>query len=275
MIKTNLRAVLLATAYHLKAFDNTGAKWKLDDKGNIVKGADGNPVYVLADGSETTIAGDTISRLNGEAKTHREAKEKALNDLKKYEGLDPDAARKAIETVGKIDAKKLIDAGEVDKVRGEVAQQFTAQLAERDKANATLSATLDNMRLATAFSQSDFVRDRIAIPAEIFQGHFAKNFKVEDGKVVPYDSTGNKIFSKKKMGEVADFEEAISMIVDTYPHKNTILKANAGAGSGNNGNGGRSGAGIFVQRTDFEKMTPAEQAATAMKAGKGELTIVE
>lgn len=271
---TYLRASLLASAFYIAAFDNTGAKWKLDAAGNIVKGSDGNPVYVLADGSETTIAGDTISRLNGEAKTHREAKEQAQAALKKFEGIDPDAAKKAIETVAKIDTKKLLDAGEVDKVKAEIAGQYTTQLAEKDKLNSTLAQTLDSMRLGNAFSQSDFVRDRIAIPSEIFQGHFAKNFKVEEGKIVPYDSTGNKLFSKKRMGEVADFEEAISLIVDTYPHKDTILKANTGSGSGNNGNGGRSGSGLFVQRADFEKMTPADQAAIADKAGKGEVTIV-
>lgn len=269
-----IRAALLRSAVHIAAYDPGKAVWKLDDKGNLVKGTDGNPIFVLSDGSETSVGGDTIGRLNNEAKTHREAKEKAEATLKKYEGLDPDAARKALDTVSKIDQKKLLDAGEVDRVKAEIAGQYTAQIAEKDKAVSSLQGTLDSMRLATAFSQSDFVRDHIAIPAEIFQGHFAKNFKVEEGKVVPYDSTGNKLFSKKRAGEIADFEEAISMIVDTYPHKNTIMKANTGSGSGNNGNGGRSGAGVFVQRADFEKMNPAEQANVALKAGKGELTIV-
>ena len=60
-------------------------KLKLDDKGSAVL-QDGKPVYVLDDGREVphdaagTVA--TISRLNGEAKSHREAKEAAELALK-------------------------------------------------------------------------------------------------------------------------------------------------------------------------------------------------
>lgn len=94
-------------------------KLKLDENGHVVV-QDGRPVYVHEDGKEVvfdapqTIA--TISRLNGEAKAHREAKEKAESTLKAFEGIeDPVAAKKALETLKNFDDKKLVDAGEVEK----------------------------------------------------------------------------------------------------------------------------------------------------------------
>ena len=105
-------AVLSATA-----FNNPG--WKLDADGKLEL-KDGNPIYLDASGRESIVDGGTITRLNGEARAHREAKEAAETKLRAFEGLDPEAARKAVETVKNIDAKKLIDAGEVEKVRESV-----------------------------------------------------------------------------------------------------------------------------------------------------------
>ena len=61
---------------------------------------DGKPVYV-ENGKEIAFdaAGtrQTISRLNGEAQGHREAKEAAETKLRSFEGLDAAAARDAID----------------------------------------------------------------------------------------------------------------------------------------------------------------------------------
>jgi len=264
---------LLSTAI-VTAFDPNGGKWKLDADGKVVLN-NGNPVYVQSDGTEQSVDGGTISRLNGEAKQHRVAKEAAEAALKKFEGLDPEKARVALETVGKIDQKKLIDAGEVDKVKAEISAQYTAQLAEKDALGKTLQQRLDQMTLATAFSQSDFIKDRIAIPPEMFQTYFEKNFKIEDGKIVPYDPSGSKLFSKDRMGEIANFDEAIAQLVDVYPHKNSILKANPGTGSGNNGNGGGTGNRSTMRRGDFDKLEPARKAEAAAAMGSGKLVIVD
>ena len=98
-------------------------KLKLDENGHVVV-QDGKPVYVHDDGKEVafdapqTVA--TITRLNGEAKTHREAKEQFEAQVKAFEGLDPVKVKEALGIVQNLDAKKLVDAGEVDKVKTEI-----------------------------------------------------------------------------------------------------------------------------------------------------------
>lgn len=276
MIKT--RTALLATAAMIAfpiAFETGKPGWKMDgDK--LALDASGNPIYIKADGSETSVAGDTISRLNGEAKTHRERAEAAETKLEAFKGItDPAAAVKALETVSKLDQKKLIDAGEVDKVKAEISKTYEAQISEKDKALLAATERADNLTRSTAFATSDFVRDRVAVPPDMFQATFEKNFKIEDGKLVPYGPDGNKIYSKKRMGEVAEPDEAFEILLETHPHKDQILKAPSAGGSGSGGGGGNRGSGRTISRADFAKLAPADQAAAAGLAQKGEMTIVD
>ena len=104
-------------------------KLKLDENGNVVV-QDGKPVYVYDDGKEVAYdvpaAVAKIGSLNAEAKQHREAKEAAEAKLKAFDGIEnAEAAKKALETVKNLDDKKLIDAGEAEKVKAEVVRAKT------------------------------------------------------------------------------------------------------------------------------------------------------
>ena len=75
-------------------------KLKLDENGHVVV-SDGKPVYINDEGKEIAfdVAGTvaTISRLNGEAKSHRERAETAEGALKAFEGIqDPKAALQSL-----------------------------------------------------------------------------------------------------------------------------------------------------------------------------------
>jgi hypothetical protein len=263
-----------------RAFDGGKAGWKLDKDGKIEM-KDGNPVYVDSAGNENPVEGGTIARLNGEAKTHREAKERAESELNKFKGadgklIDPTVALKAIETVGKIDAKKLIDAGEVDKVRDQIKGEFTTQLAEKDKKIASQDDVIKTMTIDKAFSSSKFIADRVAVPTDMFRDSFGRNVKVsDDGKLEFYGRDGNRLMSKKNTGNYAEADEAFEIMVEQHPQKDVIMKAPNASGSGNNGGGGGRGNGRFMKRADFEKLSPAEQAATSQQMGKGEITITD
>lgn len=272
-MKKMLIARLLSSTGIPLAFDPGSPTWKMD--GDKVAMREGNPVYLQADGSEMVIDFNTISRLNGEAKTHREAKEAATNRLKEFEGIDPKAAREAFEKLSKIDQKKLIDAGEVDKVTAQISGQFTTQLQEKDAALTGLQGKLNKMILDSAFSQSVFIRDNIAIPPDFFRDGFSKFFKVENEKIVALGHDGNPLYSQSRAGEPANFEEAIQILVDRHPAKNDLLRTNVNGGSGNQGNGGGRGAARTMRRADFEKLSGSQQAEVAMKARKGEVAIVD
>lgn len=217
-------------------------KLKLDENGNAVL-QDGKPVYVHDDGKEVAFDAPgtvtTITRLNSEAKGHRERAENAEKAVKAFEGIDdPAAAKKALATVANLDAKTLVDAGEIEKVKAEISKAFQLQLDEVTGKAQTFEQQLYAEKIGGSFSRSKFIADKLAVPADMVQATFGQNLKVEDGKVVAYDAQGQKIFSRARPGELADFDEAIETLVSQYPHRDHILKS-----SGANGGGAPNGGG--------------------------------
>lgn len=258
----------------------------LDEAGHV-KLQDGKPLYRHADGKEIpfdaagTVA--TITKLNSENKGRREAAERAEAALKAFEGIeDAAAARKAMEIVANLDAKKLVEAGEIDRVKAEavkayedklkgVEEKYKPVVKERDSLRGELSAE----RIGGAFSRSKFIDEKLAVPKDMIQATFGASFKDENGAVVGYGKDGKAIYSRVRPGEVADFDEALEIMVDGYAFKDHILKG-SGASGGGAGGGGRGGSKT-ITRAQLEQWSVSDpgRAASAMadvRAGKAELT---
>ena len=254
-------------------------KLKLDANGQVVTVKEGDnvlPVYVHDDGSEkpfdanSTVA--TITRLNHENQTVRKAKETAEAALKPFvdAGIaDPVAAAKALSIVKNLDDKKLVDANQVEQIKQEAIKAIEEKYAPVVKERDTLQASLYNEKIGGAFARSPMIvgeKAKLAIPADIAQARFGQQFKIEDGRVVAYDGNGNKIFSRVRPGELADFDEALDVIVDAYPQKASILKGSGASGGGAGGSGGGQGGGKSMSRAQFEALDPMARSA-AVKAG--------
>jgi len=244
-------------------------KLKLDDAGHVVV-SDGRPVYVHDDGKEVAfdVIGtvNTISRLNGEARQHRERAEQAEARVKVFDGIeDADAARKALATMKNLDDKKLVDAGEVEKVRAEaikaVEDKFSPVVKERDR----LQQQLVTEMVGGAFARSRFIADKVAIPTEFVEARFGAAFKIEGGKVIAYDAAGNQLYSRANPGIPAGFDEALELLVEAHPQRDHILKGSGASGGGAQGGGGASN-GKALARTAFDALPPAERHAH-IKAG--------
>jgi len=225
-------------------------KLKLTAEGHAVV-QDGKPVYAHDDGKEVafdavgTVA--TITRLNAEAKGNRERAEAAEARNKLFDGIeDAAAARKALELVANLDAKKLVDAGERDKAIAQAIKAVEDKYNPIVKQKDTLESQLHAYMVGGAFSRSEYIAKKFATegPAgvEIAQALFGKQLKVEDGKVVAYDANGAKLYSRSRPGELADPEEAIELLVEAHPHKAHLLK-----GSGATGGGAPQGGGNNVR----------------------------
>lgn len=248
-------------------------KLKLDADGKPVL-ENGKLVFEKDDGS--TLAVDvgalygSVASLREESRTHRLRAEKAEESLKAFEGLDPEKAREAVGVVSKLDQKKLIDAGKVDEVRNEITKAYDEKLKAADTAREKAELALHNEMIGGAFARSKFIADRLAVPADMVKAAFAGAFKIEDGKVVAYDSKGAKIYSRANPGELADFDEAIGSLVDSYPHKDSILKAEHRGGAGappNKGTQPNGQGGKQLTRAQFDAMDPAHRQAHMRSGG--------
>lgn len=244
----------------------------LDEQGHAIL-KDGKPVYKHSDGKEIVFDGaqafGKIGQLTGENTSYKKRYEEAESKLKSFEGItDPVAAIKALETVSNLDHKKLVDAGEVEKVKAEISKAFETKLAESDGKVKTLEQQLYSEKIGGNFSRSKLIADKLAIPADLVQARFGQAFKVEDGKIVAYDHTGNKLFSRSRPGELADFDEALEALIENYPHKDSILKGSGASGSGasNSSNANASGSKTITRQVYLSK-TASEQAAFIKNGG--------
>lgn len=244
-------------------------KLKLDEQGHAVL-QDGNPIYVHDDGKEIPFdaaqAFQKIKDLGKENKDWRLKFEQADKALKAFEGIeDPEVARKAVETVKNLDQKKLIDAGEVEKLKAEVQKAMAAKLEEKDKELAAKDAVLQRELIGGRFARSSYIKEKLIIPTDMVEAKFGNHFKIVDGKVLAYDAQGNQVYSKEKPGEAAEFDEAIAFLVETYPNRDSILKGSSAAGSGMQQNKG----GQYKPNDDWHKLTPVERLNAARQAQAG------
>jgi len=176
---------------------------------------------------------NTITRLNTEAKDNRLRAKAAEDAMKAFEGIsDPAAAKKALETIANLDQKKLVDAGQVEQANAERDKAWQAKLDDITGKAQTFEQQLYAEKIGGSFARSKYIADKLAVPADMVQAAFGQSLKIEDGKVVAYDAQGQKIFSRSRPGELADFDEAIETLVSQYPHRDHILKGSGATGSG-------------------------------------------
>jgi len=208
---------------------------------------DGKPVYVEDDGAEVAFDApgtrNTITRLNTEAKDNRLRAKAAEDAMKAFEGIDdPAAAKKALETIANLDQKKLVDAGQVEQANAERDKAWQAKLDDITGKAQTFEQQLYAEKIGGSFARSKYIADKLAVPADMVQAAFGQSLKIEDGKVVAYDAQGQKIFSRSRPGELADFDEAIETLVSQYPHRDHILKGSTATGGGAPHGGGSPNA---------------------------------
>jgi hypothetical protein len=244
-------------------------KLLLDDAGNAVV-RDGHPVYVHDDGKEAPFdaaaAMQAIRERNREAKAHRERAQELESRLTAFDGIEPDAARKALDTLGNVEAGKLVEAGKVEQLKADISRSYEAKLAEATRKASDIEQRYVSEMVGGAFARSKFLADRTVLPPDLAQAAFGQAFRVEDGAIRAYDREGNAIMSRAKPGAYADFDEAIETLVDQYPRKDQILRADQRPGSGAPAGSGGSGAGQRLTRQQFDAMAPKERAA-AMQSG--------
>lgn len=223
--------------------------WKMENGQLAMK--DGNPIWVQeVDGKteETPIDGgralSKINELNGEAATHRRKAKELAEQLKAFEGIEPDAARAAQQKLADLERKGLIEAGKVDEVRAQLKAEFDNALnAERTK-NEQLTNRLIADRKFKIFAGSPLFAsvDGKTEPTTFFTPEtamkiFGDCFDLSDlENPVAKWPDGKPIMSKKNPGEHADPLEALELIVAADPKAGTYTRGSGMSGTGADGN---------------------------------------
>ncbi|RLD18051.1 MAG: hypothetical protein DRI33_04475 [Caldiserica bacterium] len=264
----------------------------LEDGSGVAVDENGHPI-VIDDAEEKEFGLDAIHlyskipSLQAEAKKYREERDKyktkveALGDLdpnelieklKEFEGIDPKAAKEALATVANLDQLDKEKNIEIEKVKAGVAESYNSKIRDLDAAHAkrvqaleeslaSKDAAIRHLLIRGAFDRSEFIRDQTVLPPEIAYNTFGKHFKIEDDngelKVYAIGYDGEKLFSLAKPGEYAPPDEAIELLINQYPQKDSILRTNAG-GSNAAGNTA-AGAGERAKLAALKAMNPVER----------------
>ncbi len=255
--------------------------WKLKIvDGKVVLDANGLPIYIKPDGSEVgydvNATTATIANLQNEAKTHREAKERAETALGAFAGLDPAKTKETLAKFKDVDLSKMIEAGKLDEVKREITTAYDAKLADADKKFGSLQANFHKTVKENIFAKSKYIADKLIVPPDMIMAVFGDAIEINDetGAAV-FKRNGMPIPSPDRPGEVATADEAIAELVKGYAYKDKIMKGANNSGSGSTGGSGGSHNGTVYTRAEFAKLGPADQARVAGEMQTGKATVTD
>lgn len=262
-----------------KLYLDKDGKPQFDDKGV--------PLF-MQDGATEPAAIDVNVMLddNRAKKTAAEAakreKDELAAKLKVFEGIAPDAARKALEIAKQAEDGKLFDAGKLDELKAKYAGEAAQKVANLEKAVVETKAAAEkeiaakdsairSLLVENAFAGSAFLREKTVLPPDFAYASLGNHFAVEydNGKpvVIAKDGKGNPIFSTSKPGEYASPEEAIKLLIEQHPQRDVLLKApapNGGSGSLAGGRAAGKPASLAECKTEAEKVAYLEAVGNAV-----------
>ena len=108
----------------------------------------------------------------------------------------------------------------------------------------------------------------LKLPADVAASFFGDSFRLEGGKLVAVDNLGIQIYSPKRHGEAADFNEAFAHLVDRYEKKGMIQREGGAPGSGAAAAPGQQPTGSTITRVQFDALPPASRAKFMSEGGR-------
>lgn len=247
-------------------------EWKIKTNSETnIPVMDGNKIVCIdPDGKELPLDPVAMYLKIGElGKNNQKDREKYTILRDKYalfEGIEDivkwkEDADKAINTVANFNDKDWMKAEKVEQLKREMSDAYEnklkqAQASFGDKENA-FNSTIDKkngqirtLLVSNKFANSVFFsgeKKKTNLLPDVAEAYFGKYFRVEENdktgdiKVVAYHLNGDQILSKMNPGEIADFDEAIGIIIDNHPQRDHFLRASQGGSGGQGGVGGDEG----------------------------------
>lgn len=178
--------------------------------------------------------------------------------LEKYDGIDPEKYRQLTEQEKKIREKKLIEAGEIDKVVEErvkaMKEEHTTTMKTVTTERDTLQAKLSSVLIDSAVKSAAIAIGVIPTAVDDVVLRAKATFSMKNGEVVPLDAKGNVIYGKDGTTPLS-VDEWVKGLKQSAPHLFEGMKGSGAAGS-------RGGPGSV----DVSKMTSTQKIAAGLSA---------
>lgn len=233
-------------------------------------GGEGKPAEGEGKGGKPTDAEAKLLRDVMKAKERARALEAELeaarDAAKKFDGIDPEKARKILNEQEEAERNAALARGEFDRLTKQMADRHAAeqqrlkeQLEEGTRAAQTLQAQIAELTVGNSFSGSKFVADELTLTPSKARVIYGSHFEFKDGKVVGYDKpagASDRTPLVDSMGEPLKFDEALRKLIDSDPDKDHLIRAKIkpGAGSGTSTKGAKTGGDSTKGLTSIEKI---------------------
>ena len=211
--------------------------------------AEHQSLYVERDGAWLLDADGVVSQTKLDE--FRQNNITLTNQLKKFEGIDPDAVHQLAEDKRKLEEAQQLKAGEVDKV---IEARLKAARAEWDKTHGVVVAERDALtgRLTAIQIDQAVVNEatkRGLRPTAItdITSRARQTFKLVNGVPQSFEADGQTARMGKDGVSPMTLAEWVDALVSDAPH---LFEANAGSGAAGSGSGG---AGNRSVKNPFRK----------------------
>jgi hypothetical protein len=230
-------------------------KYKYPSKDQVP--AEHAALYVEREGAWTLDAEGVV-----EKSKHEEFRANNIaltNQLKRFEGIDPDAVRQLADEKRKLEEAAQIKAGEVDKVlatrlKTELEKVHAPVVAERDALHGRLMAIQIDQAVVTEATKRGLRPTAITD----ITSRARLNFKLVDG--VPQAFDGETARMGKDGFSPLTLAEWVDALVSDAPH---LFEANAGGGAAGSGSRGAGGGVVNPFRKETWNLT--EQVKLQMR----------
>ena len=159
----------------------------------------------------------------------------AAKALKAFEGIDPEAARKAMEQAKEAERKKLESKGEYERIVAQINEDHAAaieavkkQTGDKDAEIESLKSTINKLTIGNSFGNSTFITAQTVLTPSKAEKLYGEHFDIEDGTLVAYDKPRGASERTRLVntdGKPLPFEKAIEKIVASDPDFETIKKS--------------------------------------------------
>jgi hypothetical protein len=166
----------------------------------------------------------------------------AREQLKRFEGIDPEAVRALLKEKSDAETAALEAKGEWSRLKERMAaehstekQSLESRIAELQSALSARDGQINELTIGTQFSASQFINNELALTPAKARVIYGEHFELVDGKVVGYDkpkSAASRTPIVDASGNTLSFDEALKKIIDADPEKDFLLKSKVKAGAG-------------------------------------------
>ena len=224
-------------------------KYKYTNKQEIP--AEQQAFYVERDGAWLLDADGVVSQ--AKLDEFRQNNLTLTNQLKKFEGIDPEAVRQLAEEKRKLEEAAQLKAGEVDKVvaarlKAELDKVHVPVVAERDALHGRLTAIQIDQAVVNEATKRGL--RPTAIPD--ITSRARTTFKLVNGVPQAFEGDGQTARMGKDGTSPMTLAEWVDALVSDAPH---LFEANAGGGAVGSGGGAAGSASARATRNPFRKET--------------------